>query len=63
MMPCEKPVSEQSVSDIASCSWRLFKDAAVAVFDHPGGANLTEWAITILAALVLVMLVGSLIRR
>ncbi len=63
MIPCDKPVSEQTVGDIASCSLQIFKSAAVAVVDHPGGASLTEWVITVMAALVLLMLVGSLIRR
>lgn len=63
MTPCEKPVSEQAVGDAAACSWNLIKDAAAAVVDHPGGASLTEWVITILVALILLMLISSLFRR
>ena len=63
MAACDKPVSEQTVSDAVTCSWSLVKDSASAVVDHPGGANLTEWMLTVLLALVLLMLIASLFRR
>ncbi len=63
MASCDKPVSEQTVSDAVACSWTLVKDSASAVVDHPGGANLTEWMLTILLLLVLLMLIASMFRR
>jgi hypothetical protein len=63
MASCEKPVSEQAVGDAAACSWTLVKDAVSAVVDHPGGATLTEWMISILLLLVILMFIGSLFRR
>lgn len=39
------------------------KDAAVAVVNNPGGANLTEWSLAILSLLVLLLLIGTLLRR
>lgn len=63
MEPCTKPVSEQTVADIASCSWSLIKGAAQAVVDHPAGANTSEWTIVILSLLVILFFIGTLLRR
>ena len=35
----------------------------MAVVSNPGSANLTEWSLAILSLLVLLLLIGSLLRR
>ena len=63
MEPCAKPVSDQTVGDIANCSWGVIKGAAQAVVDNPGGANTTEWTIVVLSLLVILFFLGTLLRR
>ncbi len=63
MTPCEKPVAEQKLSEIIQCGWDTLKNAIVGVVDHPGGATVTEWIITILAALVVLFFLISLFPR
>jgi hypothetical protein len=41
----------------------MLKDSAVAVVSNPGGANLTEWSLAILSLLVLLLVIGSMLRR
>ena len=62
-MDCSKPVSEQPAGELLGCAWKMMKDAAVAVVSNPGGANLTEWSLAILTLLVLLLLIGSVLRR
>jgi hypothetical protein len=63
MLPCEKPVGEQTLSEITSCGWDTLKGAVSGVVSHPGGATVTEWIITTLAILVLIFFLVSLIPR
>jgi hypothetical protein len=63
MEPCAKPVSEQTAGEIASCAGDAIKDAAMAVVSHPGSANITQWTLAILLLLVVVLVLGSLVRR
>jgi len=60
---CEQPVSEQATGEALSCGWSRLQSAVGAVINHPSGANVTEWVITILLALVLLFFLVMIIRR
>jgi hypothetical protein len=61
--PCDKPISEQTISEAPSCAWSTVRDAVVAVVNHPGGATVTEWLITVLAGLTVLFFLGLLVPR
>ena len=63
MLPCEKPVSEQTLGEITNCGWDTLRGAFSGVVSHPGGATVTEWIITTLAILALIFFLVSLIPR
>lgn len=63
MLPCEKPVGEQTLGEVTNCGWDTLKGAFSGVVSHPGGATVTEWIITTLAVLVLIFFLISLIPR
>ena len=63
MLPCEKPVGEQTLSEITNCGWDTLRSAVSGVVSHPGGATVTEWIITTLAVLALILFIVSLIPR
>ncbi|MGA9826178.1 MAG: hypothetical protein WBQ53_15270 [Methylocystis sp.] len=63
MLPCEKPVSEQTLGEITNCGWDTLRGAFSGVVSHPGGATVTEWIITTLAILALLFFLVSLIPR
>jgi hypothetical protein len=63
MLPCEKPVGEQTLGEITNCGWDTLRGAFSGVVSHPGGATVTEWIITTLAILVLIFFLVSLIPR
>ena len=63
MLPCEKPVAEQTIGEITNCGWDTLRSAVIGVVSHPGGATVTEWIITTLAALALIFFLVSLIPR
>ena len=60
---CDKAVDEQTASEIFGCGWNVIKSSVGSVIDHPGGANVTEWMLTILAIVILLFLFGSVFRR
>ena len=49
MLPCEKPVGEQTLGEVTNCGWDTLRSAVSGVVSHPGGATVTEWIITTLA--------------
>jgi uncharacterized membrane protein YtjA (UPF0391 family) len=63
MLPCEKPVAEQTLGEITNCGWDTLRGAVSGVISHPGGATVTEWIITTLAVLALIFFLVSLIPR
>ncbi|MGC1862321.1 MAG: hypothetical protein WA733_14695 [Methylocystis sp.] len=63
MLPCQKPVSEQTLGEVTNCSWDTLRSAVSGVISHPGGATVTEWIITTLAVLALIFFLVSLIPR
>ena len=63
MLPCEKPVGEQTLGEVTNCGWDTLTSAIGGVISHPGGATVTEWIITMLAILALIFLLFSLIPR
>lgn len=63
MLPCEKPVGEQTIGEVTSCGWDALRSAFVGVVSHPGGATVTEWIITTLAVLFLIFFLVSLLPR
>jgi hypothetical protein len=63
MLPCEKPVGEQTLGEITNCGWDTLRGAFSGVVSHPGSATVTEWIITTLAILVLIFFLVSLIPR
>jgi hypothetical protein len=62
MNGCDKAVGEQTIGDIAGCAWSVTRDAVLGVVSHPGGANVTQWIVTICAFLIVVIVLGRLLR-
>jgi hypothetical protein len=63
MNVCDKPVGEQSASEVLNCAWSVTKESVVSVVNHPGDANVTAWMLTIFAALVVLFLLSTFVRR
>ncbi len=63
MVPCEKPVAEQTLGEIGNCGWDTLRSAVADVLSHPGGATVTQWIITTLAVLALLFFLVSLVPR
>ncbi len=67
MEPCDKPLAEMALCEAGSCIWDKGAKALSAVFHTPGSASITDWALTVLVALVLlnflILLIKSLMPR
>jgi len=62
MNDCDKAVGDQTASDIAGCAWSVARDSVLGVVSHPGGANITQWIVTVFAGLIVVYVLGRLLR-
>jgi hypothetical protein len=67
MEPCDQPLGEMAFCEAVSCVWRKGAGAVDSVISSPGSASISDWALTILAALgilaVLVFLFRALAPR
>ena len=65
MPPCDKPVGEMTVSEALNCGWDKGAGALSTVFHSPGAATIADWAIALLAMLIILnivlLLLGMLI--
>lgn len=59
---CEKPVSDLAVGEALKCVWDMGANALTTVIHTPGVATLNDWALAVLAALVLLNLLLLLLR-
>ncbi|WP_159727159.1 hypothetical protein [Methylosinus sp. Ce-a6] len=62
MESCEQPLGSMTFCEAVSCVWAKGENAVNSVLHAPGSASIGDWALTLLAALVLVNLVIMLFR-
>lgn len=53
MPPCDKPVGEMALREALGCAWDKGAGALSTIFHSPGSATISDWAIALLAALIL----------
>jgi len=62
MVSCDKAVADLATGETLKCVWEKGADALSAVVHTPGTANINDWALAFLAALVLLNLLLLLLR-
>lgn len=62
MESCDQPLGGMAFCEAVSCVWDKGSRALSSVFEAPGSANIGDWALTLLAALLLIDLVIFLFR-
>ena len=67
MENCDKPLADLALGDAVKCGWDKGAAALTTVVHAPGSATITDWALALLAVLILVnllfLLVGMLVPR
>lgn len=63
MPQCDKPISDLTLGEAATCFWEVIKGAFVAVFTHPGSATMTEWIVTVFTILTALYILTLLFFR
>jgi len=62
MVTCDKAVADLATGETLKCVWDKATDALSTVVHTPGTANINDWALAFLAALVLLNLLLLLLR-
>jgi hypothetical protein len=62
MEPCDQPLADMAFCEALSCVWRKGITAVESVISAPGSASISDWALTILAALVALAVLALLFR-
>jgi hypothetical protein len=64
---CDKGLSDMTFREAADCAWAKATGAFSAVVHSPGSATITDWAVALLCALIIInllaLIVGSLAPR
>ncbi|MFY9657290.1 MAG: hypothetical protein WAK01_12015 [Methylocystis sp.] len=62
MVTCDKAVADLATGETLKCVWDKGAEALSTVVHTPGTANINDWALAFLAALVLLNLLLLLLR-
>jgi hypothetical protein len=62
MEPCDQPLGEMAFCEAMTCVWRKGAGALDSVISAPGSASISDWALTILAALFVLAVLALLFR-
>jgi hypothetical protein len=62
MEACDKAVADLATGDAFKCAWDKGAGALSTVIHTPGSANINDWALAFLAALVILNLLLLLLR-
>ena len=67
MEPCDKPLAEMTFGKAVDCMWEKGSNALSVIVHSPGSASITDWALGVFAALILLnillLLIGLLTPR
>jgi hypothetical protein len=62
MASCDDPISTLRIGDAVNCAWEKGADAVSMVLRQPGSSSINDWALTLLAAIVLLNVLFLILR-